>query len=480
MFIPPILQRRVAAQSNPLPPMNRSIFFLLLSLCSLGCGTIGGIGIGRGEPPAAEDATPPPDYSPVYLRSIGKYAGQTKIAVQVNRVNVSDPTRVKMEVQMLDSNGTFLAGASEGKLRSIWCRLEDTFDGRTATISNFTLREIAESERRPLAVAVVMDHSGSMGEERARRVQEAAARLIDRKKPEDALAFVKYDAKIGVEAPPSTDQNRLRTSLGRNGLDGYGGLTAINDGIAAGIESLAGTPTGIGRAVVIFTDGVDNSSTINVDSVIRLARRRNVSVCTVDFGDNIDPAHLERIAVETGGSYRHIYGTGEFDIIFDDIYRCLRNAYILEYPTAQFGRHEVRLVLCNGRDSAVTTAIYDNTPDIGSIGLLNVQFDYDKAELKPESNTAIDNVVTLMRAIPTLTIELRGHTDNSNRTGDPDYNRKLSQRRAEAVRNAIIAKGIGAGRITAAGYGDTMPVADNSSADGRAQNRRTEFAVTGR
>jgi len=461
--------------------MNRFLIplTLVLALAALGCGTMGGAGRG-GEPAAAVDATPPADYSPVYLRSLGRYRGQKETALQINRIDVSDPTRPRLEVQILDSTGAFLAGASEAKLRSIWCRLEDTFDGNTTVVSSFTLREIAESERRPLAVAVVMDHSGSMGEERARRVQEAVARLIDRKKPEDALALVKYDAKVGVESPSTANQEQLRRSLGRNGLEGYGGLTAINNGIAAGIEALAAVPFGTGRAVVIFTDGVDNSSTISIDSVIRLARRRNVSVCTVDFGDNIDPAHLGRIAAETGGSYRHIYGTGEFDVLFDDLYRRLHNAYIIEFPTAQFGRHEVRLVLCNGRDSSVTTALYDNTPDVGSIGLLNVQFDYDKAELKPESSVAIDNVVTLMRAIPTLTIELRGHTDNSNRTKDPDYNRKLSQRRADAVRSAIVARGIAAGRITAVGYGDTVPVADNTSAEGRAQNRRTEFAVTGR
>ncbi|MBL0331242.1 MAG: OmpA family protein [Chlorobi bacterium] len=120
---------------------------------------------------------------------------------------------------------------------------------------------------------------------------------------------------------------------------------------------------------------------------------------------------------------------------------------------------------------------YDNTPNVGDIALLNVFFDYDKDVLKPESNQALDNVYVLMRAFPKMKIEVRGHTDNSNKTGDSQYNQKLSQRRADAVKQAVVSKGVNVNRIKSIGFGDSQPIADNNSDDGKSQNRRTEFLI---
>ena len=85
-----------------------------------------------------------------------------------------------------------------------------------------------------------------------------------------------------------------------------------------------------------------------------------------------------------------------------------------------------------------------------------------------------------MNRYPSMTIELRGHTDSNNSTGDPQYNQKLSQARAEAVRDAMIAAGIDGSRISAKGYGESVPVATNDTAEGRQKNRRTEFVILSR
>lgn len=79
-----------------------------------------------------------------------------------------------------------------------------------------------------------------------------------------------------------------------------------------------------------------------------------------------------------------------------------------------------------------------------------------------------------------MKIELRGHTDAQNKTGDPEYNTKLSQKRADAVKEALVKRGIAADRITAFGYGESRPVADNNTEDGRSLNRRTEFVIISR
>ena len=257
-------------------------------------------------------------------------------------------------------------------------------------------------------------------------------------------------------------------------------MTAIGNGLERGIEQVSRGDASIRRAVIVFTDGQDNQSTISRDSVITLARQNNVTILAVDFGEGTDADYLKRVAAETGGSYYKIYSTSEFDFVFDDIYRRLRNYYLIEYTPQTWGEHTITARLCMTADTLVTTATYDNTPDIGAIALLNVYFDVARSELKPTSRPAIDNVLGMMRAYPGMTIELRGHTDSTNSTGDPDFNQKLSQSRADAVRSALIKEGIAPGRITSVGYGDTRPVADNLTEEGRARNRRTEFVVTGR
>ncbi len=111
-----------------------------------------------------------------------------------------------------------------------------------------------------------------------------------------------------------------------------------------------------------------------------------------------------------------------------------------------------------------------------SIVLKNTFFDVDKWDIKPESEQELSKLVALMNRFGSMKVEIAGHTDN---TGGKEHNKTLSQNRANSVRNWLIAKGISPVRITAKGYGDEKPVADNSTDDGRALNRRTEFVVTG-
>ena len=106
--------------------------------------------------------------------------------------------------------------------------------------------------------------------------------------------------------------------------------------------------------------------------------------------------------------------------------------------------------------------------------LEDCNFDFGKATLQPESYTVLDELVSYLVRKDDEKIEIGGHTDN---VGSAASNLKLSQERANAVRDYLIAKGISADRLFAKGYGMTEPVADNKTEDGRAQNRRTEVKV---
>lgn len=106
--------------------------------------------------------------------------------------------------------------------------------------------------------------------------------------------------------------------------------------------------------------------------------------------------------------------------------------------------------------------------------LNNVHFDTGKPTLRPESFKELNEIAEYMKWKDDESYEIAGHTDN---VGDDDANMKLSQQRAESVKAYLVKKGIKGERLTAKGYGETKPVADNASADGRQMNRRTEVII---
>jgi outer membrane protein OmpA-like peptidoglycan-associated protein/tetratricopeptide (TPR) repeat protein len=112
----------------------------------------------------------------------------------------------------------------------------------------------------------------------------------------------------------------------------------------------------------------------------------------------------------------------------------------------------------------------------GKVVLKNVFFDTDKFDLKDESKAELNKLVALLKAQPKVKAEIGGHTDN---TGNKQKNITLSQNRAKAVYDYLVTNGIDAARLTYKGYGDSKPVATNATEEGRHQNRRTEFVITG-
>jgi len=103
---------------------------------------------------------------------------------------------------------------------------------------------------------------------------------------------------------------------------------------------------------------------------------------------------------------------------------------------------------------------------------LYINFDFNKADIKPDSQPTVDEIVKLLSSNPDLSLAVEGHTDN---VGSAEYNRQLSEARARSVAGALAARGIEGRRLTAAGYGPDKPIADNSAEDGRAKNRRVEL-----
>jgi outer membrane protein OmpA-like peptidoglycan-associated protein len=103
---------------------------------------------------------------------------------------------------------------------------------------------------------------------------------------------------------------------------------------------------------------------------------------------------------------------------------------------------------------------------------LYINFETGKWDIQSDSQKTIDQIAQMLKENPSLKVSIEGHTDN---VGNAAGNQSLSENRAKSVMNAVVAKGVDKGRLTSKGWGQTKPVADNGSEDGKAKNRRVEI-----
>ncbi len=104
----------------------------------------------------------------------------------------------------------------------------------------------------------------------------------------------------------------------------------------------------------------------------------------------------------------------------------------------------------------------------------DVLFDFDKSAVKPEAGAILDRLVAFMNENKDKKVNLSGHTDN---VGTEAYNQGLSERRVASVKDYVVKKGVDGGRVSGQGFGESKPIADNKTREGRAKNRRVEIKV---
>jgi len=186
-------------------------------------------------------------------------------------------------------------------------------------------------------------------------------------------------------------------------------------------------------------------------------------------------AHLELIDLETGKTITESYsnkGTGDFLL-------CIPSGkdYALNVSKEGYLFHSENFSLKNfsGYEPYKLNIQLQKLRPGATIVLNNVFFETNKYDLLPASMIELDRLVTLLQQNPEKKIEIGGHTDN---VGSDEANLLLSDQRAASVVGYLVKKGIAADRLTAKGYGETMPIASNDTDAGRAKNRRTEFKVT--
>ncbi len=178
------------------------------------------------------------------------------------------------------------------------------------------------------------------------------------------------------------------------------------------------------------------------------------------------------------GGWKHIaiaYTKGKFKAYMDDT-RLINVPHLEGNPfgitiTAS-GPKELNMFIKNIRISKGGVKYYDRVLSDGKIIVNGIRFDVNKASIKPESNGAINKIFELMQKQPDLKFSVEGHTDSD---GDEATNQTLSEARAKAVMDRLISMGISSNRLKSSGWGESSPIGENSTPEGKANNRRVEF-----
>lgn len=478
------------------------------------------------------DAEPPAGYKFLKIRELKQIStakDTSFIKSYIRAVSVKN-NETRIQIQLFDKAGNYYYGASAKEWLSLWCNVYlRSIDDKLIQIKDFKVTEnssltdtitvstnnnTANLNNKPQeifgsATVIVLDHSGSMGDDRAKVLQSAAESYIKTKAPNDANGIVKFDHNVLVECGLTKNKDELLSKIQKNGLRNYGGYTAILDAIDKANTMLASATNYKRKSILLLTDGCENSSLISGNAMLKNAIGNDVNVYTIGFGQNVDEDYLKGISAITEGTFYHIYKTKEFDWIFKDVDRKMRNYYTISFKTNEIGYYTFGLDLCLGGkkiDSLTTTintakinldsvnlrdsrnivapllnpVIYERVKtekffkEFEKIEFKNVRFITNKTEMVPGSEQGLDTIADYLIKHKNLKIELMGHTDS---IGDNEKNMKLSLERAEIVKQLLIKRGVNAENITTNYFGDKKPLTDNKTEEGRAINRRVEIQI---
>lgn len=363
-----------------------------------------------------------------------------------------------VEVVLVDSAGISLGGyappflESQQRARELWKDFPAINLGLIVSPERVTYTEVREAQNEAFALAFVLDHSASMTNPHAYRMQHAVRRVLQSFMPEDYVTVIKFTGSVNTEVPVSNSQQYYLSKFKVNGLDLRTDGTAIYDAAIRGIEELVEAQGVKRRIMILFTDGEDNESSATLAEVVDAGKKANVIVYGVTFG-RAKLAPIEHIARSTGGSVFKIKDMRDFDRVFVGIYNSLRHHYVVTV-------NEAAPVEVDPGDNMTMTATSSTTqPTLFPTTLLPLSAMSVVPTTVPNSITAIvnltylngtealsvtdcrviDTVVTVLIQHPTLQLEIRFNTEPNS---DSPRSEALAKRRGKSICNAFVKRGI--------------------------------------
>ena len=398
----------------------------------------------------------------------------------------SFPDSIRLFVRVLDSNGFVVTNMAAPYKKDgapdyfpvLTERLGIRRKVREVDIATFTVREFGEKDSIPTNIALAIDCSGSM--KGAKETIDLGTELfIEMKRSCDNISLTAYHKEIRSVFPLSSDTGAMLREFREYKKYSQGLFTATYDGILKTLQTLKDVPLDQPKVCVVFSDGDENLSTVKIGDIFEYATKHNVSIYCVGFGYAQDEP-LQDLSLYTGGKYYRAYTKKDLLSIFLDIYRSLRNYYLVTYSPPRYeGLHTVDLtVRVPGRDTLIARGVYDKTPlspiDPRDEFSKLILFAYNESDIDTASYYILDELSDALERFENVVLEVQGHTDN---IGTEEYNQILSQSRAESVKSALVNRGVDATRLRTRGMGFMMPMVPNDSEENRAKNRRTVFRI---
>lgn len=227
-----------------------------------------------------------------------------------------------------------------------------------------------------LSVVLAVDVSGSMQGAKLRDAQEAARRFLDGLNAQDEVALIAFAGAIALDSVDAAREFEFGVERAAmyEIIDGLiaNGATPLHDAAFKAVQWAAAQPPG-NRAVVLFTDGREEktadgkggSRIANEDSPIREANRSGIPVFTIGLGDDVDESYLQRLALETGGTYQHAQRSAELADLFANVSALLKQQYRIDYASAlpaDGDMHRLRLEVEVGQHRAFAEVAFGPLP----------------------------------------------------------------------------------------------------------------------
>ncbi|RFM25982.1 OmpA family protein [Deminuibacter soli] len=250
-----------------------------------------------------------------------------------------------------------------------------------------------------------------------------------------------------------------------NTIENEGSLFVASDGVTAYYASdRADTRGQLDLYKFDLRPDIRPARTLYVQGYVTDADTHKGIPCTVELTDNVSRKALTRLQTDETGFYFVTLPGGK-----DYTFTVNRKGYLF---------YSDLYILSNKTPDSTYKKDIALQPIRLNAGLTfrNIQFATNSFQLEPVSTIELDKLVQLLGDNPTLKVQISGYTDN---TGNAADNLKLSANRAKSVVDYLVSKGIAVTRLSSKGYGATMPVASNATEEGKAQNRRTTFTITG-
>lgn len=437
---------------------------------------------------------------------------KTRFDYEIFSIDVSEYPVIKLFVLVVDQDGRFVHGLAPPAITPEAARnyfisvVENYNNGGKAKVENFSVKEIRNSSDIPKDIAMVLDYSGSMQSD-IDFLENAAKILIRNKRPIDAISLIKFDENIVVESKPTTDTVFLLDSIKYNGLEDFGGLTALYAAMGEGMLTI--NESDKPKELIVFTDGYENSSIyhigekpVSAGGVAKMATEQNIRMNIISLGNGVNHQLLQILAEYLGGNYYNLKNPDEILGVMTELPFLNANYYEIKF-TSQSPKDlaGVQLTYSNNlngvnfanRNIYSTDSIdffkmesdsnsywiYHASKYNGKYPLSTPQvialYDLNGAVLDTLYHDKIKDIADILKENEKLSVAIIGHTDQVD---TEEYNLKLSERRCNSVKNHLIKLGIDDDRIITLPLGEEYPLWPDEETEWQAnENRRVEAVL---